>query len=139
MGQPPFSPSSKFGFKNPFQLFDLLENVSVSPPTNLGIGSVWATPPYPIKKSRYLSSAYWKLPLQALRLIIGRSSHPRVLGESFSMDFMELCIDRASDFGKLIHRPESVGVCAFFCRVCGVKSRVLNDSCIYKSDCSKAS
>ncbi len=99
MGQSPFGRASKFGFKNPFQLFDLLENVSVLPATKLSIRSVSATLPYSIRKTRYLSSTYRPPSPHTRRLIIGRSSHLRALGKAFSMDFMELRINRASDSG----------------------------------------
>jgi hypothetical protein len=56
-------PGSEFGFKNLLPLFNLPQTVSVLATTRLGIRSVSATPPYPIKKSRYLSSTYWQLSL----------------------------------------------------------------------------
>ncbi len=44
-----FGPSSKFDFKNPFQLFNLPQQRSALPPTKLGISSVLATPAYSTK------------------------------------------------------------------------------------------
>jgi hypothetical protein len=62
-GESLLGPDSEFGFETPFKLFDLPPISSVFPPVKLGISSVSVTLPYPIKKSRYLSSAYWQLSL----------------------------------------------------------------------------
>jgi hypothetical protein len=56
-----FGPTPKFGFENLLPLFNLLQTISASPPTNLGISSVSTTLPYPFRKSRYVSSAYWAI------------------------------------------------------------------------------
>jgi hypothetical protein len=47
-----FGRTTKFGSKNPLPFFNLPQTVSVSPPTNLGIGSVTATLPHATRKSR---------------------------------------------------------------------------------------
>ena len=47
-----FGPTPKFGFKKPFQHFNLLQTVSVSPKTKLGISSASTPPPYPTRETR---------------------------------------------------------------------------------------
>jgi hypothetical protein len=79
-GSQSFGGSSKFGLKNPFQLFNLPQTVSVSPPTRLGIRSVAATLPQLTKNFRYLSSACWQLSLKSIRLIIGQCVCKMILG-----------------------------------------------------------
>ena len=65
-------PSLQFGFKNPFQFFNLLPPNSVLLTCNLGISSVPVPLPYLTRKTRYLSSAYCPSGFETIRLIIGR-------------------------------------------------------------------
>jgi hypothetical protein len=54
-----FTPSPKFGFKNPFQLFNLPQPVRYQPANRFSPGSVPSIATLPLSKTRYLSSAYW--------------------------------------------------------------------------------
>jgi hypothetical protein len=85
-----FGPSSKFGFENPFQFFNLQPDSSVLLFSRFGISSVSATAPLPPKKIRYVSSSYWPIPPQTTLLIIGRSKVQILLGPPFFTVFKEL-------------------------------------------------
>ena len=87
-------------------LFGLAQSSVLKTPTNLqltaaatqlgiphhhyGISSVSIILPYPIRKSRYLSSDCYPVSPHTIRLIIGRSKAPALLGPSFSISFKEL-------------------------------------------------
>ena len=80
-----FGPSPKFGFKNPFQFFNLLQPARYYPTTNFGIGSVSVTAPLPPEKTRYLSSSYCPAFQHTFLLIIGGCVARIVVGEIFIM------------------------------------------------------
>jgi hypothetical protein len=67
-----FGIGSEFGFKNRLQFFSLLNLATKVLQTRFGISSISVTTPFPIRKFRYLSSAYCPNSLHTIRLIIGR-------------------------------------------------------------------
>jgi nitroreductase len=64
-------PGSEFGFEIPLQFFGLPPPSPKPPPPRFGIRSVSVSLPYPISKTRYLSSTSCTIPPQVIRLIIG--------------------------------------------------------------------